>query len=71
MADQRQRLHGLAESHVVGEDPAESVGPQENQPVEALLLVGPKLGVQAGRNESRVTVPMDSRPVTCSRQALA
>ena len=32
---------GLAQSHVVGEDAAEPVGPQERQPLESLELVRP------------------------------
>ena len=40
--DQRERLRGLAEAHVVGEHAAEAVGPQERQPPEARELVGPQ-----------------------------
>ena len=53
VADQRQRLHGLAQPHVVGEDAAEPVAPEEAQPVEALALVGPQLCGQ-GRGSSVV-----------------
>ena len=44
-----QRLHGLAEPHIVGEDAAELVGAQELQPVEPLALIGTQLRLQPGR----------------------
>ncbi len=40
--DQRQRLDGLAEAHVVGQDPAEPVVPEEAQPGETVALVAPQ-----------------------------
>ncbi len=43
----------LAESHVVGEDPAEAVLPQEREPLEAGALVGPQLRAQARRQRRR------------------
>ncbi len=46
---ERQRLQGLAEPHVVGEDPAEPGLPQEGQPPEAVELVGPQVGLQVDR----------------------
>ena len=39
--DQRQRLHGLAKTHVVCQHPAKADIAQERQPVDALLLIGP------------------------------
>ena len=39
----------LAESHVVGEDAAEAVLPQERQPLETVELVGPQPGLQRVR----------------------
>ena len=39
-------LHGLAQPHVVREDPAEVVLPQEAQPPEPLVLVGAQGGLQ-------------------------
>ena len=49
LADEGQGLERLAQAHVVGEDAAELVLPQEGQPAEALPLVGPQLSVQGGR----------------------
>ncbi len=43
MADQSQRLQRFAEAHVVGENAAEAVLPEEHQPVEPVPLVGAKL----------------------------
>lgn len=40
VAKQRERLQRLTESHVVGEDAAESVVVERGQPTEAFLLVG-------------------------------
>ncbi len=48
VADQRQGLQGLAQAHVVGEDPAELVLPQERQPREPVVLVGPQQRPQRG-----------------------
>ena len=45
---QRQRLHGLPQPHVVGEDPAQAVAVQERQPVESVLLVVAQRGVSVG-----------------------
>ena len=49
MGDERERLHGFSEPHVVGEDAAEFVPVQEHEPVEALLLVGAQLGRKSSR----------------------
>ena len=49
MADQGEALQRFAESHVVGEDPAQPVLPQERQPAEPVLLVRPQPGPQPGR----------------------
>ncbi len=43
--DQREHLEGLAQPHVVGKDPAQSVLVQEREPPEALELVGPEPGL--------------------------
>ena len=48
--DVGQCLQGLAQAHVVGQDTAQAVGAQKLQPVQALLLVGAQLGLQAGRH---------------------
>ncbi len=48
MRDQRQRLQRLAQPHVVGEDAAELVLPQEREPLESLDLVRPQLRGQPG-----------------------
>ena len=54
LADERQGLERLAQAHVVGEDAAELVLPQEGQPAEAVPLVGPQLRVQGvGQFRSR------------------
>ena len=42
-----QSLEGLSETHVIGQDPAETVGVEVGQPAEAIDLVGPKRGVDA------------------------
>ncbi len=39
VGDERERLHGLAEPHVVGEDPAETAPVEEGQPTESLHLI--------------------------------
>lgn len=49
MADQGQRLHRLAQAHIVGEDAAEAVAVHRGQPGESFLLVGAKFGVQGGK----------------------
>ena len=46
---QRQRLHGLAEPHVVGQDAAGPDLVQEPEPLEALLLVRAELRLQVAR----------------------
>ena len=48
VCDERERLDGLAQSHVVGEDPADPVPPQHGQPVQTLLLVGPQVRLERG-----------------------
>ena len=49
VADQRQRLQRLAKAHVVGEDAAELVLPQERQPLEAVELIRAQLRGQRRR----------------------
>jgi hypothetical protein len=49
VAHQRQRLQRLTQAHVVGEDTAQPVAPQEAQPVEPGALVGPQLRGQGDR----------------------
>jgi hypothetical protein len=44
--EHRQRLHGLAEAHVVGKASAESPFPEEGQPGVAADLVGPQRAVE-------------------------
>ena len=48
MAEQRECLQRLTETHVVGEDAAEAVVVQRSQPAETLLLVRAQLGVHLG-----------------------
>ena len=55
---QREGLDGLAQAHVVGEDPAQPVAVQERQPVEALLLVVAQRGFEPGRRRR----PARARP---------
>ena len=43
--DMSDGLRGLAQAHVVGEQPAKTVFPQVLQPVDALLLIGAQAGV--------------------------
>ena len=52
--EERERLHGLAEPHVVGEDAARADLVEEPEPVEPLLLVGA---------ERRLEVPRLLRPL--------
>src|ERR1019366_924189 len=44
--EERQRLHGLAETHVVGQNAAAADLVKEPEPLEALLLVRPELGLE-------------------------
>jgi hypothetical protein len=53
VADHREGLDRLAQAHVVGEDAAEPVLPQEGQPLVAVELVGPEVRVEAGRHRRR------------------
>ena len=70
-AHQGQRLHGLAQAHVVGEHAAEPVAVQEAQPVVALQLVRAQLGVKRGRQRQALdAAPPAGRP-TAARQAAA
>src|SRR5262249_52755578 len=50
MVDQRQRLQGLAEPHVVGQYAAELVFVERREPPEPLPLVRAKLGPYTLRN---------------------
>lgn len=61
-----EQLQRLAESHVVGQDPAEPVLPEERQPVESGLLVGTQLGAErrrhaGGRNAGRLPQTLGGR----------
>ena len=51
--EQRQGLQRLAEPHVVGQDAAEPVRPQEREPLEPGQLVGPQLRVDRGGHRHR------------------
>lgn len=44
VGDHGERLQGLAEPHVVGEDTAEPVLPEERQPAEPVDLIRPQGG---------------------------
>ena len=68
VADQRQRLQRLAEAHVVGEDAAEPVLPQERQPAEPVALVGPQLGAQTRGRAASARAPSSA---TAARDLLA
>ena len=46
---EREQLHGLAKTHVVGEAGAQAERGQEGQPRDAPLLVGPEEGGERGR----------------------
>ena len=50
MADERERLEGLAKTHIVGEDAAQLMGPQEAQPAVSIELIRPQRGPQRFRN---------------------
>ena len=52
--DQGECLQRLAETHVVGKNAAEPLIPEKRQPVEALFLVGPECGVDAGGERGRL-----------------
>ena len=54
MGEQCKRLQGLAQPHVVRQDAAQAVVPEERQPVETFMLVGAQIGLQAGRQGNRV-----------------
>src|SRR5680860_535417 len=56
MRDQGQGLQRLAQTHVIGEDPAEPGLPQEREPAETVELVGPQLGLDPGRFDLRQTL---------------
>ena len=47
--EQPERLDGLSQAHVVGQDPAQAIAVQERQPVQAVLLVVAQLGGQSCR----------------------
>ena len=49
VADQGEGLQRLTEPHVVGEDSAQPVLPEERQPAEPVLLVRAQPGLQPGR----------------------
>ena len=51
--DQAQRLRGLAEPHIVGEDAAKAETAEEGQPRHPTLLIGAQLAVEAGRRLDR------------------
>jgi hypothetical protein len=46
MTDQRQCLQRLAQTHVVGQDPAQAGLPEERHPLQARALVRAQLGLQ-------------------------
>ena len=71
MADQRQRLHRLAQAHVVGEDPAQAVVVQRCQPGEPVVLVRTKLGFQRARHGDRVEGLQRPQPATWRFHSLA
>ncbi len=54
--DERQGLDGLAEPHVVGEDPAEPGLPEVGEPAEPGQLVGPQLRLEPDRVDGRQRV---------------
>jgi hypothetical protein len=51
--DQAQRLRGLAEPHIIGEDAAKAETAEEGQPRHPALLIGAQLAVEAGRRLDR------------------
>src|SRR4029453_14216108 len=42
VADERERLNGLPQAHVIGEDPAQAMAPEHLQPPESLDLIRPQ-----------------------------
>ena len=52
--DQRQHLQRLAEAHVVGEDAAQAMLPEEGEPVESGALVRAELGGEPGGYRRRL-----------------
>ena len=61
--DQGEALQRLAQPHVVGEDPAQPVLPQEGQPAEPVLLIRPQPGPQAGRRPGSVRTAGRQQPL--------
>ena len=53
LADQCERLEGLAQAHVVGEDAAQLMAPQEVEPAVSVELVRPERGAQGLREPGR------------------
>src|SRR3546814_3471205 len=49
----RERLQGLAETHVIGEHTAETALAQQLQPGQAFVLIAAQLGLQAIRHSQR------------------
>ena len=52
MLNERQRLQGFTQSHIVGENATETVALQKHQPVQPVLLIGAQGGIEVwwGRN---------------------
>ena len=48
----RQRLHGLAQAHVVSQYPRQAVFTEELQPVQPRLLIGSQRRVKALRGQA-------------------
>ena len=80
---QRERLHGLAEAHVVGENAAAADLVEKPEPVKALLLVRPELRLEVARLaraldlvdvlellEELLRVAGDARPAHLGQQVL-
>ena len=66
-----QRLHGLAEPHIVGEEAAELEGAQELQPVEPGLLIGAQLRLEPGGRVHRFDLGKGRKALYQCAQPLA
>ena len=66
---QRQQLHGFAQSHLVGQDAAESLVAHRVQPAEPLDLVRPKHRGEPRRHRIRLRVH-DAQPVHIGAERL-
>jgi hypothetical protein len=69
--DVGQRLHGLAETHVIREDAAEFDLAQELQPAQPFFLIEAKLPLEARWRRHRLDFPCVAQPSPKLQQSLA